>query len=86
MIATTTAGLSWETKQNIDKLNSIVIEMNAVVLLNDFVHYRNKNSNLIFQMKRLRIQIPKEKLVKCQNDIYGVGTVGSEKHIKLSFD
>jgi hypothetical protein len=72
---------------NIDKLNSIVIEMNeAVVQLNDFIHYRNKKFKPDFSDEEINnmIQTPKEKLVKCQNDIYGVGTVGSENASNLA--
>jgi hypothetical protein len=49
----------------------------AVVLLNDFIHYRNNKFKPTFQMRRLAmIEIPKAKLTKCQNDIYSVGSLG----------
>jgi hypothetical protein len=73
--------------RNIDKLNSIVIEMNkAVVLLNDFIHYRNTKFKPVFSDEEINsmIQIPREKLVKCQKDIYSVGTVGSENTSNLA--
>lgn len=73
--------------KNIEKLNSIVIEMNgAVVLLNDFIHYRNRKFKPDFSDEEINnmIQIPREKLAKCQNDIYGVGTVGSENASNLA--
>jgi hypothetical protein len=72
---------------NIKKLNSIVIEMNeAVVLLNDFIHYRNKKFKPAFPDNQINnmIQIPRRKLVKCQNDIYEVGIVGSENASNLA--
>ncbi|WP_426095085.1 transglutaminase domain-containing protein [Flavobacterium sp. DSR2-3-3] len=66
---------------NIEKLNSIVNEMNeAVVLLNDFVRYRNNKFSPVFSDDEIyrMIEAPREKLSKCQNDIYKVGSVGSE--------
>jgi hypothetical protein len=73
--------------ENIKKLNSIVIEMNeAVVLLNDFIHYRNRKFKPTFSDEVINdmIQIPRDKLAKCQNDIYGVGTLGSENASNLA--
>jgi hypothetical protein len=73
--------------RNIDKLNSVIIEMNeAVVLLNDFIHYRNKKFKPTFSDEVINnmIQIPTQKLAKCQNDIYDVGTVGSENASNLA--
>ncbi|MGO4817583.1 transglutaminase domain-containing protein [Flavobacterium sp. W22_SRS_FP1] len=73
--------------KNIEKLNSIVIEMNeAVVLLNDFIHYRNRKFKPAFSDEVIHnmIQIPTQKLAKCQNDIYDVGTVGSENASNLA--
>lgn len=72
---------------NIDKLNSIVSEMNeAVVLLNDFINYRNKKFKPTFPDEQINsmIQIPREKLAKCQNDIYSIGSVGSENASNLT--
>jgi hypothetical protein len=66
---------------NIDKLNSIVNEMNeAVILLNDFIHYRNNKFKPSFSDYEINnmIQTPRAKLAKCQNEIYYVGTVGNE--------
>lgn len=66
---------------NIDKLNAIVNEMNeAVLLLNDFIHYRNNKFKPAFSDDQINamIQTPKEILAKCQNDIYTVGSVGEE--------
>jgi hypothetical protein len=66
---------------NIEKLNSIVNEMNeAVVLLNDFIRYRNNKFSPVFSDDEIyrMIETPREKLAKCQNDIYKVGSVGGE--------
>jgi hypothetical protein len=76
-----------QQNKNIDKLNSVVIEMNeAVVLLNDFIHYRNRKFKPAFSDEVINnmIQIPTQKLAKCQNDIYDVGTVGSENASNLA--
>jgi hypothetical protein len=72
---------------NIDKLNSIVNEMNeAVVLLNDFIHYRNKMFKPTFPDDDINamIQIPRAKLAKCQKEIYSVGSVGKENASNLA--
>jgi hypothetical protein len=72
---------------NIDKLNGIVNEMNeAVVLLNDFILYRNNKFKPTFSDDEINdmIQKPREKLVKCQNDIYTVGSMGSENSSNIS--
>ncbi|MBF2708873.1 transglutaminase domain-containing protein [Flavobacterium soyangense] len=66
---------------NIEKLNSITNDYNqAITLLNDFIYYRNKKFKPTFSDSEISkmIQIPKENLVKCQNDINLVGSVGSE--------
>jgi hypothetical protein len=80
--------------ENIEKLNSIVDEMNeAVALLNDFIYYRNNKFKPTFPDDEISdmIQKPIEKLVKCRNDIYRVGSTGSENtsnipSIKKSID
>jgi hypothetical protein len=66
---------------NVEKLNTIVAELNeAVLLLNDFIMYRNKKFKPAFSDEVINkmIQTPREKLVKCQNDIFNLGMVGSE--------
>ena len=66
---------------NIEKLNAIVNEMNeAVVLLNDFIHYRNNKFKPTFSDDEISsmIETPRSKLAKCQNDIYSVGAVGNK--------
>ena len=72
---------------NIEKLNAIVNEMNlAVVLLNDFVHYRNNQFKPTFSDDEISkmIQTPQEKLAKCQDAIYAVGSVGSENSANMT--
>jgi methyl-accepting chemotaxis protein len=72
---------------NIAKLNSIVNEVNeAVVLLNDFILYRNNKFRPSFSDDEISnmIQKPKEKLLKCQNDIYTVGSTGNENAASLA--
>ena len=74
-------------KVNTDKLNGVVNEMNeAVALLNDFIHYRNNRFKPTFPDDEITnmIQKPREKLMKCQNDIYTVGSTGSENAANLS--
>ncbi|MFV8391620.1 transglutaminase domain-containing protein [Flavobacterium sp. LB2P6] len=66
---------------NIEKLNAIVNEMNqAVVLLNDFIHYRNNKFKPTLSDDEISsmIETPREQLVKSQNDIYSVGSVGNQ--------
>ena len=73
--------------ENIEKLNGIVNEMNeAVVLLNDFIFYRNKKFKPTFPDDEINnmIQKPREKLIKCQNDIYTVGSTGTDNKANVS--
>jgi hypothetical protein len=58
----------------------------AVVLLNDFVHYRNNQFKPTFSDDEISnmIQTPKEKLAKCQDAIYAVGAVGSENSANVA--
>jgi hypothetical protein len=80
----------WNTSMqnaNIDKLNAIVTELNeAVVQLNDFIMYRNKKFKPAFSDEVINrmIQTPREKLAKCQNDIFKIGTVGVENASNLT--
>ncbi|GGA79236.1 hypothetical protein GCM10008015_19940 [Flavobacterium palustre] len=72
---------------NIDKLNVVVNEYNeALLLLNDFIMYRNKKFKPTFPDEKTQqmIQTPREKLAKCQNDIFKIGTVGSENASNMS--
>ncbi len=71
---------------NIDKLNGIVNEMNeAVVLLNDFIFYRNHKFKPTLPDEDIKTMIekPREKLMKCQKDIDAVGSTGSENASNL---
>ena len=66
---------------NIEKLNAVVTELNeAVLLLNDFILYRNKKFKPTFSDEDINnmIQKPREKLIKCRNDIAQVGSIGNE--------
>lgn len=66
---------------SIDKLNAVVSEMNeAVALLNDFIFYRNNKFKPALSDEEISemVQKPREKLLKCQNNIYKIGSVGSE--------
>jgi predicted transglutaminase-like cysteine proteinase len=72
--------------ENIEKLNSIATEYNqAIILLNDFINYRNKKFKPtlpdyeILQM----IQRPKAAFAKCKKDISNVGFVGVENESNL---
>ncbi len=74
----------WSTAMqnaNVEKINSIVAELNeAVLLLNDFIMYRNKKFKPTFSDEKISqmIQTPREKLLKCQNDIFKLVMVGSD--------
>ena len=66
---------------NIEKLNAVVAEMNeAVVLLNDFISYRNNKFKPTFPDEEINnmIQKPREKLIKCRDEVYKVGSTGTE--------
>lgn len=66
---------------NIEKLNAVVDDMNqAVVLLNDFIQYRNMKFRPALSDVEISnmIETPREKLAKCQNEIYKIGSVGNE--------
>ena len=72
---------------NIDTLNGIVKEINeAVVLLNDFISYKNKKFKPTLPDDEIinMVQKPREKLIKCQKDIYTVGSTGAENAANLS--
>lgn len=74
----------WSTAMqnaNVEKINSIVAELNeAVLLLNDFIMYRNKKFKPTFSDEKISqmIQTPREKLLKCQNDVFKLVMVGSD--------
>jgi len=67
--------------KNIEKLNEIVTSYNETIfLLNDFILYRNKMFKPTLPDSELKsmVQTIKEKFTKCQNDIYALGSVGSQ--------
>lgn len=67
-------------------MNAVMTEMNeAVILLNDFIFYRNNKFKPALSDEEIStmIQKPREKLIKCQKDIYEVGSVGSENASNL---
>ena len=71
---------------SVEKLNTIVTEMNeAVVLLNDFIYYRNNKFKPTLPDEEItkRIESPKEKLKKCAQDIYQVGTLNDQNTNQL---
>ncbi|MFV8376322.1 transglutaminase domain-containing protein [Flavobacterium sp. LB1P62] len=72
---------------NVEKLNSIVNNYNeAVDLLNDFVHYRNNKFKPTLSDDEISsmIQAPIEKLAKCQDAIYTIGSVGTDNSSNLT--
>lgn len=71
---------------NIEKLNLITDDYNqAIVLLNDFIYYRNKKFKPTLPDSEIdkMIQTPKENLIKCQNNIGNIGSVGDENSSNL---
>ncbi len=72
---------------NVEKINQIVVDFNqAIVLLNDFILYRNKSFKPAFSDDILKemIQTPLDKLTQCKDAIYTVGSVGSENTSNLN--
>ena len=68
-------------------MNAIVAELNEAVLqLNDFIMYRNKKFKPTFPDEKIAkmIQIPREKLQKCQNDVFKIVMVDSQNLSNLS--
>jgi hypothetical protein len=66
---------------NVEKFNEIVEEYNvAIVLLNDFIIYRNKEFTPSYSDAILieMIQIPKERLENVQKELFGLGSMGKE--------
>ena len=67
--------------KNVEKFNKIVEEYNvAIVLLNDFIIYRNKEFTPSYSDVILleMIQTPKEKLENVQKEFFILGSVGKE--------
>ena len=76
-------------RQNLngEKLNAVVAEYNQAILgFNDFIYYRNNKFKPTLPDDDIKnmIVIPKEKLAKCQNDLYKIGFVGDENSTVLS--
>lgn len=74
-------------KTNVEKLNRIVNDCNqAINLLNDFIQYRNKRFSPALPDNEIKnmIEIPKEKLIECQNELHNVGYVGNENSSSLA--
>ncbi|KDN56782.1 transglutaminase domain-containing protein [Flavobacterium seoulense] len=80
----------WNTTMqnaNVEKMNTIVEELNEAVLqLNDFIMYRNKKFKPTFPDEKISqmIETPREKLVKCQNDVFKIPAVGAENTANLN--
>ena len=72
---------------NIEKLNAVTSEYNqAIIFLNDFINYRNKQFKPTlpdFEISKM-IQTPKDILIKCQNDIVAIGSVGSQNSANVA--
>lgn len=67
--------------KNIEKVTEIIEDYNvAIVLLNDFIIYRNKGFTPTFSDAILleMIQTPKERLENIQREIFGISSVGKE--------
>lgn len=75
-----------EQRADIQKLNGIVSDYNfAVNLFNDFIYYRNrqfKPSLPDVEIARM-IEIPRGKLLACQNAISAIGEVGAKNPANL---
>lgn len=67
--------------KNIEKVTEIIEDYNvAIVLLNDFIIYRNKGFTPVFSDSILleMIQTPNEKLKNIQKEIFEISSVGKE--------
>ena len=88
--AYTYAKMSWNTareNENGAKYNAIVNQYNeAINELNDFIYYRNNKfkPNLSDEEIKLKIENPIEKLKKCQETLYKIGSMGSENASSVS--
>lgn len=73
--------------KNIEKFNLLVEEYNqAIVGLNDFIYYRNRQFKPILPDEEIRLMIetPYNKLKKCQEDMYKINSVGRENYESFS--
>lgn len=69
--------------KNIEKFNLLVEEYNqAIVGLNDFIYYRNRQFKPALPDEEIRLMIenPYNKLKKCQEDMYKINSVGKENY------
>ncbi|MFN3752483.1 transglutaminase domain-containing protein [Flavobacterium sp.] len=73
--------------KNIEKLNEVVANYNeAIGHLNDFMFYRQRNFKPVVsdeEMKNMMKTI-KDKFKKCNDDVYKIGSVGSQNSAMLS--
>lgn len=88
--AYTYAKTSWNTQrenENGAKYNAIVNQYNeAISELNDFIYYRNNKFKPILPDEEIKskIQNPIEKLEKCQESLFRIGSMGSENADSVS--
>ena len=79
--------INLRNNNSFEKLNAIVNEMNeAVLMLNDFIQYRNNKfiPNFSDDVIRNMILVPKQKFLKSQKEIYKIGDVGAANEANLS--
>jgi hypothetical protein len=73
--------------QAVEKLNLIVEESNAATaMFNDFIFYRNKKFKPTLSDDTIRemIAAPKAKVLKCQKDLDGIGTLSDSNRLTLN--
>lgn len=73
--------------KNIEKFNLLVEEYNqAIVGLNDFIYYRNRQFKPVLPDEEIKsmIENPYNKLRKCQEDMYKINSVGKENYDNFS--
>lgn len=73
--------------KNIEKLNLISADFNeAISYLNDFILFRNKRfkPTQSDEVIKKMIQDVKEKFIKCKDDVYTIGSVGTENSSNLN--
>ncbi len=73
--------------KNIEKLNVISANFNeAITYLNDFILYRNKRfkPTQSDEMIKKMIQDVKDKFTKCKDDVFTIGSVGTENSLNLN--
>ena len=73
--------------KNIEKLNVISTDFNeGIAYLNDFILFRNKRfkPSQSDEMIQKMIQDVKEKFTKCKDDVYTIGSVGTENSSNLN--